>query len=473
MNIKKGTDYLSGKTEGTMTLSRHTSKIAILLGDLFLIILSIKIAQWVRFGRYYDIFTMETGASYLTIFIFPVTFYIFDLYAVQRGSDGRNLFKRMVLAILVASPLLGVLFYALPQFMFGRGVFLILLGSVLGFCLLWRYLLLVLLGNRSQADKLLFVGTHRSCQEFDELLAEQVGGYQVMGWVSVEGEKDDGKCRLPLLGRVDSLFQIAKEAGARMVVIDNTVRRQRHLVQLMLEMRFSGIAIRTVPDLFEDVALKIPVKEIEDDWLLFAHGFHHLFKEYMIRLKRISDCVISGLLLLLLWPLMLLVGLAIKLDSSGNMLYRQERVGLYGKTFEILKFRSMREDGEKDGAVWARENDDRITRVGHWIRLCRLDELPQLINVLKGDMSLVGPRPERPEFTGMLEKEIPYYSLRHMIRPGVTGWAQIRYRYGASVEDSLKKLEYDLYYVKNLSLFLDIKICLKTVGVIILGDGAR
>jgi sugar transferase (PEP-CTERM system associated) len=457
-----------------MGIRRSVRKIVLLLGDVFLIILSIKVAQWLRLGRYYDIFSIETGASLLAMTCFPVTFYMFDLYQVEWGSYQRNFIRRMVMAVLVASPLLGILFYALPQFMFGRGVFLICLVSVLVFCLAWRWLFcVVVVGRKGEANRLLFVGTNNSCLRLDDFLQQKMERYGVVGRVTVKEEKEDMPCRLPLLGRVDDLVRIARETGVRMVVIDNMVRRQRALVGIMLKSRFSGIAVMTVSDFVEAAALKIPAREIEVDWLLFVRGFHNCIYEHMVKLKRIGDCVISGLLILLLWPLMLLVGIAVKIDSPGSMLYRQKRVGLHGHVFEMLKFRSMREDGEKDGPVWARENDDRITRVGQWIRRCRLDELPQLFNVLKGDMSLVGPRPERPEFTAILEKELPCYSLRHVVRPGITGWAQIRYHYGASVEDSLRKLEYDLYYVKNLSPFLDLKICLKTVGVVCMGDGAR
>jgi exopolysaccharide biosynthesis polyprenyl glycosylphosphotransferase len=190
--------------------------------------------------------------------------------------------------------------------------------------------------------------------------------------------------------------------------------------------------------------------------------------------KRAFDIVMSSLLLLLASPIMLLTAIAIKLDSRGPLIYRQERVGLGGRPFMCLKFRSMRVDAEKDGvARWATKNDSRVTRVGAFIRKCRIDELPQLISVLRGEMSLVGPRPERPSFVQQLQAEIPFYDIRHSVKPGVTGWAQVRYSYGASVEDARRKHQFDLYYVKNHSLFLDLLVLVETVSVVLFREGAQ
>jgi len=444
------------------------------MGDVFLIALSIKIAQWLRFGRYYDIFTAETGASLLALLCFPLTFYMFDLYRMDRITDYRNFFRRMLLAGLLASPLLGIVFYILPQYMFGRGVFLICLLSVLFLCSVWRsFFRLVAGGKTTTKNNLLFVGSGETCHSMADFLRQQTMDYDVVGRISVDGEKKNSQCPLPLLGNVDDLITVARQTGTRMVVIDHQVLYRKSLIGTMLKSRFAGISIISVSDFFEIAALKIPPREIERDWLPFVRGLNNYADEYRVKLKYLGDIMVSVFLLLLLWPLMILVALAVKIDTPGKILYRQQRVGRNGRIFEILKFRSMRENVERNGAVWAMENDDRITRVGHYIRACRLDELPQLFNVLKGDMSLIGPRPERPEFTKILEKKLPCYGLRHVVRPGITGWAQVQYRYGASVDDSLRKLEYDLYYVKNFSFILDIKICLKTIGTVFMGDGAR
>jgi exopolysaccharide biosynthesis polyprenyl glycosylphosphotransferase len=207
-------------------------------------------------------------------------------------------------------------------------------------------------------------------------------------------------------------------------------------------------------------------------WLIYGTGF----TQGQIRAwaKRLFDIFSAGILLLLLWPIMLLAAFFIKMEDRGPIFFQQERVGLFGKTFYCMKFRSMRTDAEKDGvARWATTNDTRITRVGNFIRKTRIDELPQLINVLRGEMSMVGPRPERPTFVDMLEKDIPFYAIRHSVKPGVTGWAQVRYSYGASIEDAKRKLQFDLYYVKNNSVFLDFFILFETVRVVLFGEGAR
>ena len=212
---------------------------------------------------------------------------------------------------------------------------------------------------------------------------------------------------------------------------------------------------------------------IRDDWLVFVDGFNLITKPYVQKVKRLVDFGSSGVLLLLSLPIILLTILAIRIDSPGPIFFRQQRVGKGGKPFTVWKFRSMSQDAEKSGAQWASKEDLRITRVGRIIRIIRIDELPQIYNVFLGDMSLIGPRPERPEFVKQLEAEIPYYGIRHSVSPGITGWAQVNYQYGASVEDSLRKLEYDIYYIKNMSLILDAKIVLKTIGVVLFGQGAR
>ena len=458
-----------------MITRRQILKVVLMLGDLFFIALSIKTGQWIRLGRYYDIFSMETGASLLAIILFPVAFYMFDLYRIRQIAGGRHFLRRMTMAVLLASPFLGFLFYVMPQYMFGRGVFLVCLVSIFIFCSGWRWLFQVLILDKQQKKRhLLFVGNVNSCHRLDDYLNQQINEYGIIGRISMDEDKDTSSyCHLPLLGNIHELMSIIEKNKIYAVIIEDSLLQHHELVGILLKSRFSGIILIRLSDFVEATVNKIPIREIEENWLLFTNGFQNFIYQYMLRLKRIGDCLVAGIFIALLWPLMLLIAIAVKIDSPGCIIYRQQRVGHYEHRFNVLKFRSMKEKGEENGAVWATENDDRITRVGHWLRRYRLDELPQLFNVLKGEMSMVGPRPERPEFTALLEKEIPGYALRHLVHPGITGWAQIKYHYGASVEDALHKLEYDLYYVKNLSLLLDIKIFLKTVGVVCMGDGAR
>jgi exopolysaccharide biosynthesis polyprenyl glycosylphosphotransferase len=210
---------------------------------------------------------------------------------------------------------------------------------------------------------------------------------------------------------------------------------------------------------------------LQDKWLAFSGGFHLMPGYLSMKLKRVADLILTGVLLILVSPVMLLAALAIKFDSPGSVFYSQLRSGLYGKPFKVYKFRSMYQDAEKRGAQWSSQRDPRITRVGYWLRVMRIDELPQIWNVLCGEMSLIGPRPERPEFDVKLKEAIPYYEVRYLVKPGITGWAQVMYPYGASIEDAYEKLAYDLYYIKNYSLWLDLAIAFKTIRVVLLGKG--
>jgi sugar transferase (PEP-CTERM system associated) len=234
----------------------------------------------------------------------------------------------------------------------------------------------------------------------------------------------------------------------------------------------SGVQVTDLARFFERVHGQVPIESLKVSWLIYGHGFrHNAFRAFI---KRAFDLLVSSILIVVTLPLLLVAAVLIGAEGDGSIFFRQERVGYRGRTFTVYKLRSMNTDAEKDGrATWAKPNDERVTRVGRLIRRTRIDELPQLLNVLKGEMSFVGPRPERPEFVAMLTEQIPFYAVRHSVKPGLTGWAQVRYSYGASVEQSVRKLEYDLYYVKNHTLLLDVMILLETVRVVLLGEGAR
>jgi sugar transferase (PEP-CTERM system associated) len=240
----------------------------------------------------------------------------------------------------------------------------------------------------------------------------------------------------------------------------------------LLDCKIVGVQVSDLSTYFEKMLGQIRIDQLHAGWLIFGNGFDHsAFRDIA---KRAFDIACSFVLLVLAAPVLFVTAICIRLESKGPLLYRQERVGQDGRTFSVLKFRSMRVDAEKSGAPqWAVAKDDRVTRVGSFIRRYRIDEFPQLVNVLKGEMSLVGPRPERPFFVEQLKAEIPFYAVRHSVKPGVTGWAQVRYQYGASIEDALEKLQYDLYYVKNHSIFLDSVILFETVRVVLSGRGAR
>ncbi len=255
------------------------------------------------------------------------------------------------------------------------------------------------------------------------------------------------------------------------VIVGTQTDLQKTQVESLMQLRLKGIPVYRLPDIWETLYQKIPPSLVENEWFIFSSGFRLVSKKTSLRIKRATDLIVTILLFILLFPLMVLVALLIKLDSPGPIFYSQLRNGLNGKPFRVYKFRSMYQDAEKQGAQWASQGDSRITRVGYWLRLLRIDELPQLWNVLRQEMSLIGPRPERPEFDVKLKEAIPYYELRYLVKPGITGWAQVLYPYGASIEDAYEKLSYDIYYIKNYSLWLDLVIIFKTIKVVLLGKG--
>jgi sugar transferase (PEP-CTERM system associated) len=273
-----------------------------------------------------------------------------------------------------------------------------------------------------------------------------------------------------IVGTYDQLSQVVDRHHVNTIVVCLEDRRSTLPVQALLDCKAMGLDILDGHHLFEEASGRVSIDSLRPSALIFSTGFRRRLTSLVT--KRLFDVVVSAIGLIVLIPLFAVVAAAIKLDSPGPVFYRQVRVGLRGRPYMIWKFRSMRQDAEKSGPRWAQANDPRISRVGWWLRKTRIDEVPQLVNVLRGEMSLVGPRPERPVFVQELRTIIPYYDIRHTVRPGVTGWAQVKFRYGASQEDSHTKLQYDLYYVKNLSLFLDLKILMHTIRVVMLGEGA-
>ena len=274
-----------------------------------------------------------------------------------------------------------------------------------------------------------------------------------------------------VIGDYSQILHICQNGDVDRIIVALDERRGKFPLEQLLFCRLKGIPVDDGVAFTEQLAGKLSVENLHPSFLIFSDGFKR--SAILKQVKRGVDILVSAVALTLLFPLNLLVALAIKLDSAGPILYRQERVGEDGKIFNLLKFRSMCVDSEENGPVWAKVNDQRITRVGRLIRKLRLDEIPQMLNVLKGEMSLVGPRPERPFFVDILRNEIPFYSERHVIKPGITGWAQIWYRYGASKEDALQKLKYDLYYIKHMSMVLDLTIIFDTAKIVLLGRGAR
>jgi sugar transferase (PEP-CTERM system associated) len=304
------------------------------------------------------------------------------------------------------------------------------------------------------------------------ILAQRFGLVEIIGALVGEHERWEWSPGIPgVIGTHKELAQVVEELKVNAIVVCLEDRRLVLPVEQLLDMKAAGIEVLDGHQLFEEVSGRLSVDSLRPSAVIFSTGFQRGMVSRVM--KRFADVLISAGGLLVLTPLFLLISVLIKADSPGPIIYRQVRVGLRGRPFQIWKFRSMHHDAEKAGPQWAQAGDPRISRVGWWLRKTRIDEFPQLINVLRGEMSLVGPRPERPVFVQDLRRNIPYYDLRHTVRPGITGWAQIKFRYGASAEDAHMKLQYDLYYVKWSSFGLDMRILAQTVRVILLGEGAQ
>lgn len=339
-------------------------------------------------------------------------------------------------------------------------------------------LIMRLLGNdllpaSYKRRRVLIYGTGSRAFIAGQSLMENDPSIELVGYFRGPQEKDPVTGKLNVISAGKTLTEVVREFNVNEIVVAVSERRGGSMpLRELLDCKLHGVQVIDLATHFEQLLGQIHLEAVSAGWLIFGDGFKQGFMRSAI--KRTFDIIGSSILLLLAAPVMVLTALAIVIESGMPIFYRQERVGLNGRGFNVIKFRSMRQDAEKDGTPrWAGAGDTRVTRVGRFIRKTRIDELPQLFCVLKGDMSLVGPRPERPYFVERLTQDIPYYALRHGIKPGLTGWAQVRYHYGASVKDAEQKLQYDLYYVKNNSWFLDIIVLFETVGVVLTGKGAQ
>lgn len=451
--------------------------------DLVIIALANFLGTWIRSGvslndLLLDLYVQNLLPQYavallVTLFFYPLAMYVFDLYSVQRLYNSWETVYRCALSVLFGGILCIVIFYLAPQGQFGRGIMAIQM-LLTCFCLTgWRWAYGLNFQTSKRKIPIIIIGTGLAAKVINELLKSPFSPYDVKGFLDEKVEEFGLGQSEVVLGTCEQLGEIAGKVGAQLAILAVPDNRSQTLIKSILSARLKGIEIKEMVDVYEQLTGRIPIRFMADQWLLFAEGSYLLDRDYVQNLKRLIDILISVVLVVTTAPFFVLAALLIRIDSRGPIFYKQKRVGKNQNVFMIYKFRSMHQKAEENGAQWASINDPRITRVGRFFRLTHLDELPQIWNVLKGDMSLVGPRPERPEFVQLLEREIPYYSIRHSIRPGVTGWAQVCYRYGASVDDAFHKAECDLYYLKNMSLFLDFKILLRTMGVVFLWEGSR
>jgi sugar transferase (PEP-CTERM system associated) len=420
-----------------------------------------------------EIALLPRAALYALVMLSVMT--AFGLYSAHVRQDSYEYKARYLASFPAAALVMVIVFYAIPESFLGRGILaLSVLFSLVG-TLLAREMFFRLIGHEALKRRVLVLGSGSRALEV-EALVERLGpgaGFHVVGFVSCGDPQPRPPARSAVLGDCKSLRALVAQHRIDEIVVGVRDRRNGHLsMEDLLECKLEGVSIVDLPTFFERETGLIQLMTLSKSWLVYSEGFYRNIRRRL--LKNTFDICVSAAVLVVTLPVMLLAALAILLETGRPILYRQKRVGERGQVFEILKFRSMRVDAEKDGvARWARPNDDRITRVGRFLRQMRIDELPQLINVLRGDMSFVGPRPERPPFVTEISRNVPAYVTRHSVKPGITGWAQIRYPYGASVEDAVQKLQFDLYYVKNHSLFLDLVIMFQTAQVVLFGKGAR
>jgi sugar transferase (PEP-CTERM system associated) len=424
-------------------------------------------------GSYFELVERQgfLKAALATVFCLAA-FYLFDLYDFIVMHDRRELVLRLVQALGLAWIALALAFYGFPQLMLGRGISVIALPLALALMVSWRVSIHWLLGHPDFGEKILIVGSGNLAVEVARAMLDRPdAGYRIAGFVGSDPELLGKSLINPcVIGLTSELEAVVKRENIDRIVVAMGERRGQLPTNELLQLSLAGtVNIEEGASFYERVTGRVSLSMIRPSWLIFSSRGRQARISGIVRtIVHRLVAIIGGLVSL---PIAVVTALLIKIDSSGPVLYRQERVGKNGRGFTVMKFRSMRTDAEKAGPVWASQDDDRTTRVGKVIRKLRIDEIPQFWNIIRGEMDFVGPRPERPHFVSQLAEEIPYYEQRHLIAPGLTGWAQIKYPYGASIEDARQKLQYDLYYIKNQSLMLDAIILFETVKIILFGRG--
>jgi sugar transferase (PEP-CTERM system associated) len=404
---------------------------------------------------------------FITCLVLLCSYYA-DLYAPRQLKSRGETYFRLLAVLGMISFILAGLSYAFPQILLGRDVFLIgliLLTFALGF---WRTAYFWMLRMPVMRERVYVIGSGPRAQQLIDAVRNDIHlGMELIGWT-----REDELHGVDSAEAKQNLLKLGDGVPVDRVILALGDRRGRMPARELLQVRLNGVKVEDCCSLLEKISGRIEIEDLHPSAMIFAEGFR--VNPWLLAARRLFAILASLTLLLICLPLLPLIALAVKLTSTGPVIFRQERVGRKGKTFNVYKFRTMCQDAEADtGAVWAKENDSRVTPIGEFLRKSRLDEIPQLFNVLKGDMGFVGPRPERPEFVQWLRDAIPYYDLRHILRPGITGWAQVRYPYGSSLADARRKLEYDLYYIKHMALSMDLLIAFATIKTVLLRRGAR
>jgi sugar transferase (PEP-CTERM system associated) len=456
----------------------NTRTVLLILAEAAVVFGALMGAVYLRFGNEGAAYELIERQGYLKAGLATgfclAAFYLFDLYDFVVMHDRRELVLRLVQALGLAWMALAFMFYAFPQLMIGRGVALLALPMALTLMVGWRVSIHWFLGHPDFGERILIVGSgHLAVDVAREVLERPDAGYRIIGFVGTDADLLGKSLINPRVIAVTSeLVQVVKRESIDRIVVAMGERRGQLPTEQLLRLSLAGVvSIEEGSSFSERLTGRVSLNMLRPSWLIFSgRGRQARISGITRNLVHRLVALIGGILSL---PIVLLTAILIKLDSKGPVFYRQERVGEHGRPFTLLKFRSMRVDAEEAGPVWASKDDDRATRLGRIIRKIRVDEIPQFWNILRGEMSFVGPRPERPHFVEQLAREIPYYEQRHLIPPGLTGWAQIKYAYGASIEDARQKLQYDLYYVKNQSLILDAIVLFETIKIILFGRGAH
>lgn len=458
-----------------MIRSVPKTQILLFVGDFILIVASFYLSPLLYFGVSPDLATFLDWPDLSAIFIYLIVFYVFDFYNLGEQSKRLAYFSRFALALIIADLLIATLFYVFNVRPYTTVILLLNTILILLLCLGWRFLVSQWKSQVRKALRVLIIGAGWAGKDLYRLLSKRAD-FQVVGFL------DDNEATWhlaplpsapPVIGGTDALSTAGKELKADILVIAITHDMNPNLHKRIIDAKIDGLAVYEMPMFCEIVFEKIPVQHVSNLWFVHVPISGVRKTPYNVKVKKIIDIIMSLFLLILLSPVMLIAALAIKLDSAGPVFYVQRRIGLSEKPFNLVKFRSMSVGQENNRELAGEKKDPRITRVGKVLRVTRFDEIPQLWNVIKRDMSFIGPRALMEEEVKEFTPQIPFFSLRHSIRPGITGWAQVNYRHGVKVEDALAKLEYDLYYIKNLSPLLDFRIFVRTVKTVLFGRGAR
>ena len=448
----------------------------LLLGllDLALLVLASELAwQWraAQIGMDAGAVTGRGVALFGTAMVIWLAMIAVGVYGPYALRSLRFAGARVLVAISLGIIALAVVDFVLPSELFWRSTLFYTMVLAISLLIADRLLLNSFLGSSAFRRRVMVLGAGDRAQRLRELGDRPETGFAIVAYIAMSDNNRVVEEAIPR-SAIHDLGRFVENLGVSEVVLALQERRNALPLKDLLRIKTKGVHVNDFSSFIERETGRVDLDTINPSWLIFSDGFSSS-RMFSSASKRIFDITASLILLSLTFPIIILFAVLVKLDSKGPAFFRQQRVGLYGEPFTLIKLRSMRTDAEKDGAKWAEKNDPRVTRLGRFIRKVRIDELPQTWSVLKGEMSFVGPRPEVPSFVESLEEEIPFYGERHMVKPGITGWAQINYPYGASVEDSRCKLEYDLYYAKNYTPFLDLVILLQTLRVILWPEGAR